>query len=148
VHQAGEAPGMHAQNLKTVRILDEWGDACIGTIRIDEQRKQFYAYCCHLGQPGNHDHRTATMTECRLNRKPTAKSTYLGQQVQWLRQSTAFVDRASHLDSLECITREERIRCRQCIRDRALTDPGMLHLLEREASFLGVPWHGVDTVQE
>jgi hypothetical protein len=139
---------MHAQSLKAVRIPDEWCDVCVGTIRIDEQRKQFYAYCCHLGQSGNHDHRTATMTECRLNRKPIAKSTYLGQQVQWLRQSHAFVDRASHLDSVECITLEERIRCRRWMRDRALTDPGMLHLLQRVASFLGVPWHGVDTVQE
>jgi hypothetical protein len=81
VRQADEASGLHTQNLKEVKILDEWGDACVGTIRIDEKRKQFYAYCCQLGQLGKYDHRTGTMTECRLNRKPTAKSKYLGQQV-------------------------------------------------------------------
>jgi hypothetical protein len=68
--------------------------------------------------------------------------------VQWLRQSHAFKDRVNHLESVECITSEERIICRQWIRDGALTDPGLLHLLEREASFLDMPWHGVDTVQE
>ena len=142
------APHTEVQHLQSVRILDEWGGECIGTIRIDEQRRQLYAYCRHLGGPGCKDHRTATTVECRLNRKPNAKTKPVGQLVQWLRQSHAFTTREDHLRSVACITPDDMTICRQWIREQALTDPGMLHLLEREASFMGVPWHGIDTVQE
>jgi len=75
-----KAKATDAQQLLDVRIMDQWGDRPIGSIKIDVKRKQFNAHCLQLGQPGSTcDHRTITMPECRLNRKVTASNKPLGK---------------------------------------------------------------------
>ncbi len=137
-----------AQALMDVIITCHLQDGrSIGSIKVDEKRKQFNAHCCQLGQPGStQDHRTETMPECRMNRKASSKP--LGFLVQWLRQADAFSSHDDHLTSNLLITLEERRVCRRWLQNQAETDPGILHLLRKEAEFLGLPWIGVATVVE
>lgn len=75
-----KAKAKNGQQLFDIRIMDEWGDTPIGSIKIDEKRKQLNAHCRQLGQPGSScDHRTVTMPECRVNRKVTASNKPLGK---------------------------------------------------------------------
>lgn len=88
------------------------------------------------------------MAECRVNRKVGARSKPLGFLVQWLRQSHAFATHASHMESCLIINADDRRECRQWLRRQAETNPAILDLLKYEAEFLGLPWIGVNTVDE
>ena len=130
-----------------VRILDEWGEASIGSIKIDFRHRQFNAHCCQLGQPGSvQNHTTPTMSECRTNRRAPSKP--LGELVMWLRQSVAFPNHAYHLTSARIISRDDRRMCRRWLQEQAAVDPAILYLLQREAEFIGLEWTGVRTVEE
>ena len=129
------------QRMQEYAITDETSNF-IGVIKVDLLRKAFSAHCCQLGAPALHDHRTATMQECRLHRVGTQKP--LGYLVQWLRQGSAFDTRDDHKDSAMLITPDERENCRQWLRDR----PAYEDLLKYEAEWNGLAWNGMGTVQE
>ncbi len=86
------------------------------------------------------------MPECRMNRQAASK--VLGFLVQWLRQAHAYLNHDDHMLSHLLITLEERRVCRRWLQEQAETDPGILHMLQKEAEFLGLPWTGVATVVE
>ena len=86
------------------------------------------------------------MPECRTNRK--AASRPLGFLVQWLRQGYAYLSHEDHMASQCIIDREDRRRCRQWLQEQAPVDPSILHLLQKEAEFLGLAWEGVQTVTD
>ena len=138
---AGRLQGVARQYLAEYVITDEMG-TFIGTIKVDKIRKQFNAHCCQLGPPAIHDHRTRTTPECRLNRVATKRP--LGYLIQWLRQSSAFHDREEHRLSAELITRADRDRCRQWLRET----PELEDLMKQEAEWNGLAWEGPGTVGE
>ena len=124
------------------QIIDE-DRGCIGRIKVNRRQKQFNAHCCQLGPPYPKDHRTEKTPECRINRQ-SSHVPQLAFLVQWLRQSPAFANRGDHLASTIIIDAEDRRECREWLCRQPLLEP----LLRFEAEFLGLEWHGVETVRE
>ena len=143
VKAAAKAAG-GAQGLESVSI--HHNGQYIGSIKIDRRRKQFNAHCCMLGNGALKDHRTATMAECRMNRRFASKP--LGFLVQWLRQGFAYDSREDHRDSASIISMIERRECREWLQQEAEVDDKMLMMLKLEAEWLDLHWTGVATVVE